>query len=643
MKIISLNWTDNTGKTTHAKLLTLKNDYNVALIWSIAKYDNRWQTKANHDQKDWWTSSDNEDAFMSLFVESILARNVAIERLKNVDIAILDRGLTMLESTVVSNLQIKKWISKETAENLFNDFVIKHYGKIKNLEDASILLHYSDNISENVDYTIANNQCWEFSDQENQRYRIYQKYLNENLIDNLIKFDSSIKANTPIMITQNTIRQNINEKLWYNIPLFWENIDMIYGVGWSSEAWKSSFWEISRKNHNFVNLKLKYFSEIIKQKYPNLTPDSEEFGMHMIVEIDKFADTHYYFKRYSLESLRYPWSVVFFKKFRGEKFKSIFIDSDKGIRINRYADDNNIDIEKATQAVLNKDNGKKDEWAFEIEKISDYGLYNNDSFQRRQQKIANIHALNEYENKQAYELQNLSELGLPENYTLALKSSIDVCKKEFGDSLRLLILSWSAGRQDIIDGFSDLDIFLVISGITQNHAESFRLKYRFFNDIKIWYTLLDSKNIKEQDIDPKVDYIFRNIRSWEFPVIYWSNISIPKKHVDKENESKKNYISTYINDTDKELHAATTGKEVLDGIKHLHTIMKILLAIHWIQKEWYKQVNDTFYEKFKNFSFPHIHCVADIWREEKIEENYRYNAIKFIRDLKVVLKELIEI
>jgi len=45
---------------------------------------------------------------MSLFVESILARNVAIERLKNVDIAILDRGLTMLESTVVSNLQIKK-------------------------------------------------------------------------------------------------------------------------------------------------------------------------------------------------------------------------------------------------------------------------------------------------------------------------------------------------------------------------------------------------------------------------------------------------------------------------------------------------------------------------------------------------------
>ena len=71
--------------------------------------------------------------------------------------------------------------------------------------------------------------------------------------------------------------------------------------------------------------------------------------------------------------------------------------------------------------------------------------------------------------------------------------------------------------------------------------------------------------------------------------------------------------------------------------------MKILLAIHWIQKEWYKQVNDTFYEKFKNFSFPHIPCVADIWREEKIEENYRYNAIKFIRDLKVVLKELIEI
>lgn len=640
MQIISLNWTDNTGKTTHSKLLTLKNTYNIALIWSISNYNNRWQTDAN--QKERWTNNHNEEDFVSLFVESILARNNAIENLKNVDIAILDRGLTMIESSIISNLQIKKWISKENAKYLFENFVKNNYGEIKNVEDASILLRYSDNIGENIDYTISN-QDNNFSSQENERYKIYQRYLNERLIENFTKFDFLIKANVPIVTTQNAIRNGINEKFGYDMPLFGENIDTICGVGWSSESWKSSFWEISRKNHNLINLKLKYFSEIIQKNHPNLSPDSEEFGLYMATEIDNFADVHYYFKKYSFESLRYPKSVKFFKKFWGEKFKSIFIDADKDIRIGRYACDNNIKIEEAINKVADKDEAKRKEWAFEIEKISDFILNNNESFDRWKQKIANFYVLNEYERNNSYRNSDLSNLWLPEKYLVVIGRVVDICENVFKENLRLLVLAWSAGRQDIISDFSDLDLFLVIDNTTEYTIKDFKSKYRFFDNIKVGYTFIDSTTVENLGFDAKVSYIFRNIHNCEFPILYWNNIKLPLITMDKEINLRKKEISLYVNNTEEEINNAVMDNEMFEVIKHIHTIMKMLLLIYWVQKEWYRSVYNSFYETFKESSFIHIPCIIDILWEEQIKEKYAYALMEFIKTLKNSLKNLINI
>lgn len=640
MEIISLNGTDNTGKTTHSKLLTLKNTNNIALIWSISNYNTKWQSDAN--QKERRIDNKNEEDFIALFVESILARNSAIEKLKGIDIAILDRGLIMLETTIIANLQIKKWISRLNAQNLFNNFVEKHYGKIKNVEDASFLLRYSNDISENVNYTLSN-QYWYFSREENERYKIYQKYLNEWLIESINQFDFLVKANTPIMTTQNTIREAINKKFWYNIPLFAQNIDVIYGIGWSSESWKSSFWQISRKNHNFINLKLKYFSEIVKNRYPHLSPSSEEFSLYMVAEIDNFADAHYYFKKYSLESLRYPESVNFFKNFWGEKFQSIFIDADKENRIQRYASDNDIKVDEAIDKVIHKDELKKNEWAFEIQKISDYVLYNNSSFQRWEQKIKNVHTFDEYNKSNFYELSDLSELWLPEDYTSVLIKSIDVCKQEFGDRLHLLVLSWSWGRQDVVRGFSDLDLFLVVDGVLSQEIHDFRSKNRFFDNIKVGYTFLDSKKVEKWNFDSKTLYDFRNIRNWEYPIIYWFNIEIPKVTLDDEIKTRRNSIFLYVNDTALEIENATTDNEMLESIKHFHTIMKMLLLIHWIQKEWYKNVHTSFYNTFKNFPLPNIPCVIDICDEKQLCDRYKSYAIAFITDLKKSLEDLIKI
>jgi hypothetical protein len=40
-----------------------------------------------------------------------------------------------------------------------------------------------------------------------------------------------------------------------------------------------------------------------------------------------------------------------------------------------------------------------------------------------------------------YKIHDLSKFELPENYILALEKSIDACEKEFGNNIRLLLLS----------------------------------------------------------------------------------------------------------------------------------------------------------------------------------------------------------
>lgn len=632
MSIVSLNWVDNIWKTTQIKLLNIRNNYSIKVVENLPNFSSNLQKRINESW--WWFNEGNSDEFVKVMIDALNERQYKASEYTE-DLVILDRWFSMFIATIVSTLQVKQDISKENAKDIVFEYIYKSFWEIKNIEDFSILLKYGDNIDHNVQSTMnrERNTSQIFSPAEIQRYQKYQYLLNQT-IDSQIEewnFTNILYANDSILNVQNKIRALLPSEL--NIPLIWINIDNLVWIWWMSESWKSTIWDFLFQKYNFIRLKISYFAKIVNKKYPWLFEKSSiEFAHKLFEEMDEFADTHYYFKNYSFESLRFKEVIEELKKILWDKFTIVYTECDRNLAIERWAKLTWTNIDKEKKIVNEKDVQKNKDWAPEIKAISDIVIKNNHSYEYFEFMLKNIVAW--LKNDTNIDLsQNINCLPIPTNYLDSLNKALIFIKNNI-KNINLISLCWSWWRLDIIDWISDLDLFIVVENKENIENTKKILKdIRHTYWIKIWFTLIDKESFESSwfNNDTKIHYLVSSLNTLNSIIILKNDLQIPKCDKKILVDTIKRDLWAYINDTKNCIILAKNENKLIDELKHIYTIMKLILTIKWHENiEWYEKVKHKFWEIFPWYISSEIPAITD----------KKYNFIDLKNTLNTILEQL---
>lgn len=587
-KALSISWVDNMWKTSQIWLLSFGHHYSINVLKSLKGY-HPGRKKFNLNESNERFRNGNEIQFLETLLYSVLKRNEDIASSKqSYDLTIVDRGLQAFVATIISTLAIKLWVNEANAEEYFYNWLVREGldNKLSDIEDIKIILKCSTNVDEQIQTTMNRSENWD-SPQERLRYIEYQKMLNEQISKKYNNNANQVYVSRPIIDIQNDIRAILSNNWLNKFEPIGSNINRLIGIGWMSEAGKSTIWEYLH-NNGFVRTKIKYFAELINQLLPNASDLSpEEFATRLLLELHKFSNAHSHINNISIESIRDPKVFSFMKTLLGDRFQMLYVEASPDNTINRTVLEKNFSHEEAANEIIRKNKDKVASNAHEIKEIADSIICNDWSKEDLYKQI----------NKSIFWPLNLSNLWLSNQYLQALETVSNKILSQEWKTIKYIGVAGSVWRNDVKADISDIDLVIVTANeVDHNRIKStIRNDIRQINGIKIWLTLLDEDAITSDNPKQKTAYISRSIQIWNVKEIYNNGISFPAINENDLSALRIQNGKLYYQQTIRELDGEGTDIN-LECYKHIFTCMKIYLAALWFNVEGYENLYRYFFK-----------------------------------------------
>lgn len=370
---ISLNGSDDSGKSTQIKLLSLDCGNFLHPTKPLISYSERWTQARGVEMSKWWFEEIRPEILADIIIESLNRRNAdrVIGKMQ-----LHDRGWQMFKAVCVATWATRDYLMdfQETARTV-NEMFLK--GLDYEPREMEILL------IPNQDYFMSIKPILEasrrpgggaFPEHIEARYLRYQDNLRAAM---KIYFSRpavlSIDVDKPICDIQNRIRKLISQSTGIDFAKLADELRVLVGFSGLSESGKSSFAEHLRKNLAFTRLKLRYFIELLERRGAKRTDEE------IVLELLLFLRRHYYIDRLSIESLHDPYIPAILKLMIGERFKLIYLETSKTTRANRVCaqSGNDASAERILSEIEVKDKVKVERGILTIPQIADLVLDNN--------------------------------------------------------------------------------------------------------------------------------------------------------------------------------------------------------------------------------------------------------------------------
>jgi len=507
---IAISGPDNVGKSTQIRLLGRR--IGVAEVEPLDAYDPRWAHAHELGLAKWWFREVPLEEVVDVLVCSYLTRaasGVAAEVVR-----VLDRGMPMLEASVVATAAVREGLDYAGAAHRAGE-LLASYGqdlaRARAGEWGVLLLH--DIVAEKG---AARALAREHS--VTPVYTAYQRALNTHLhtLADEGRFAATIVvADRSILDAHQELGMLLRTQLGIPVPDVATRRVRVVALGGLSESGKSTAGAYLASRHGYARLKIDYLLQSAAARC-GVTDvyalDEVGIAEMLALGLDTYCAAHHFQRYVSIESLHRSGMTAELGKLLGDRLTVVYLEARTSLREARGVD-GPVDVQE-------RDTVKLSRGADEIRRLADVVVDNNGP------RVALYHTLDRIAVSKCWPAAEprrvtVADLGLPTH----LAGYLDALLTQVADPpeplVSLLAVTGSGARGKYQHGWSDLDVLAVaeLSQFADLQAALGRVADQL-GGVKLGFTVLSAAECSSGVMTPRLLHTLALIGSGRLPVLW---------------------------------------------------------------------------------------------------------------------------
>lgn len=218
---------------------------------------------------------------------------------------------------------------------------------------------------------------------------------------------------------------------------------------------------------------------------------------------------------------------------------------------------------------------------------------------------------------------------LPIKYKESIFNYITELRNNLGDILKLVLLIGSCSSGYVVEGWSDIDIILVLENYKIEYVNIIKKLVQRY-DIKIGNTIYSKTEFENKRIDPKTYYYLLLVQENYIKIQYHSShVNIPKVTMKECQDQYMTWLMEHFHSYKRMwLYQEISEEKIREIFKNTYLIMKAILIINNYRPQNYEQVFNLYSEKF---NYKNLNYKKFIEEYQKKEYN-KTEIINFAKD-----------
>lgn len=223
---------------------------------------------------------------------------------------------------------------------------------------------------------------------------------------------------------------------------------------------------------------------------------------------------------------------------------------------------------------------------------------------------------------------------LPLKYKESIFNYITELKNNLGDVLKLVLLIGSSSSGYVVEGWSDIDIILVLENYKIEYVNIIKKLVQKY-DIKIGNTIYSKTEFENKRIDPKTYYYLLLVQENYIKIQYnSSSLNIPKVTMKECQDQYMTWLMEHFHSYKRMwLYQEISEEKIREIFKNTYLIMKAVLIINNYRPQNYEQVFNLYSEKFNYKKFNYKKFIEEYQKKE-------YNKTEIINFAKDFCEEI---
>lgn len=450
MVAVAVSGPDNVGKSTQIRLLARR--VGVSSAGPLDAHDPRWADAHALGLADWWFHRAPLEEVVDVLACSYLARAAAAADAGSV--RLVDRGMPMLEASVVATAAVREHLGYEAAAQRGADLLADYRRELEQAEAAEwgVLLLHATEPSAGAARALARER--EFT----PAYAVFQQVLNAHLHGQAGQgrfAETIVVADRPILDVQHELCVLLGDRLGVPAPDVAVRGVRVVALGGLSESGKSTAGACLATRHGYARLKIGYLLQVAADRFgiaDVYALDDAGMAEMLALGLEMYCAAHHFQRRVSIESLHGAGLATELAKLLGDHLTVVYLEVSRELREARGLG--------GAADVRERDAVKRSRGAARICELADIVVDNNGP------RLALYHALDRiaaHERWPAVAPQRVAvpDLGLPVHLTAYLDALLARVADPAAPAVSLLAVTGSGSRGKYRQGWSDLDVLVV--------------------------------------------------------------------------------------------------------------------------------------------------------------------------------------
>jgi hypothetical protein len=520
---VALSGPDNVGKSTQIRLLIREADLIGAGPLDV--HDERWADAHAAGLADWWFRVAPLEQVVDTLACSYLSRAATANPADRV--RLVDRGVPMLEASVVATAAVRENLPYDAAVQRAGDLLAAYQHDLQRAESGEwgvLLLHAAEPLS-GAALAIARER------KVTPTYAAYQRVLNVHLHAQAgaNRFAATIVvADRSIVDVQDEIRGLLRDRLGLSVPGMALRRARVVALGGLSESGKSTAGAYLANRHGYARLKIGYLLQVAADRCgiaDVYALDDVAIAEVLVLGLETYCAAHHYQRHVSIESLHRDGVTAELAKLLGGHLTVVYLDASASRREARGL--------AGPLDVHERDAVKHSRGAARVRELADIVVDNNGS------RLPLYHALDQIATSMRWPLAaprhtSVADLGLPSHLTAYLDALLERVANPTAPLVSLLAVTGSGACGKYQQGWSDLDVLAVaeLAGLVQLRAVLGELADQL-GGVKLGFTIVSAAECAAGTVTPRLLHAFTMIGEGHLPVL-WSADAVALPCPDQE-------------------------------------------------------------------------------------------------------------